>query len=211
MPFCTSCRAPMEATAQVCPSCGKAIGGATAPSPATATPAPAPAPAKSGGALKVILLVLGGLFLLGLVVIALAVGGAYYVAKQSHVEQGPEGAKVETPFGTVETTNEDSAKIAEKMGVEVYPGAKPLPGGASVSLGGMHTASVMFESDDPPEKVEEFYRKQFPKATVTSQRGDSGTHIALMIGDRDKWTTITIEGQEGGSKILIASVGGGAK
>lgn len=203
----------MEASAQVCPSCGKAVGGATAPAPATATPAPAsaPAPAKSGGALKVILLVLGGLALLFIVVIAILVGGAVYVAKRSHIEQGPEGAKVETPFGTVETTNEDSAKIAEKLGVEVYPGAKPLPGGASVSVGGMHTASAMFESDDPPEKVEEFYRKQFPKATVTSQRGDSGTHIALMIGDRDKWTTITIEGQEGGSKIVIASVNGGAK
>ena len=209
MPFCTSCRAPMEATAQVCPSCGKAVGG-VAPPPAAATPAPAsaPAPAKSGGTLKVILLVLGGLALLFFVIVVLAVGGAYYVAKQSHVEQGPEGAKVETPFGTVETTNEDSAKIAEKMGVEVYPGARTLPGGASVSVGGMHTATVMFESDDPPEKVEEFYRKQFPKATVTSQRGDSGTHIALMIGNHDKWTTITIEGQEGGSKIVIASVNG---
>jgi hypothetical protein len=196
----------MDASAQVCPSCGNAVGGATAPPPATATPAAASAPAKSGGALKVILLVLGGLALLFVVVIAIVVGGAVYVAKRSHVEQGPEGAKVETPFGTVETNNEDSAKLAEKLGVEVYPGARTLPGGASVSVGGMHSASAMFESDDPPEKVEEFYRKQFPKATVTSQQGDSGTHIALMIGNQDRWTTITIEGQEGGSKIVIASV-----
>ena len=212
MPFCTSCRAPMEATAQVCPSCGKAVGG-VAPPPAAATPAPAsaPAPAKSGGALKVILLVVGGLALLFVVVIVLVVGGAYYVAKQSHVEQGPEGAKVETPFGTVETNNEDSAKIAEKMGVEVYPGARTLPGGASVTLGSMHTASAIFESDDPPEKVQEFYRKQFPKANVTSHSDDSGTHIALMMGNGEKWTTITIEGQEGGSKITIASVNGGGK
>lgn len=206
MPFCTSCRAEMDATAQVCPACGKAVGGTT---PQAA--APAATPQKSGGALKVILLVLGGLFLLCVVVVALAVGGAYYFAKQSHVEQGPQGAKVETPFGTVETTNEDSAKIAEKMGVEVYPGAKALPGGASVTLGGMHTASVMFESDDPPESVEKFYRKQFPKANVTSHSDDSGTHIALMIGDREKWTTITIEEHDGGSKIVIASVNGGAK
>jgi hypothetical protein len=199
----------MEASASVCPSCGKAHGGATASAPAK-TVAPAP-PQKSGGALKVILLVLGGLALLFVVVFALAVGGAYYVAKRSHVEQGPQGAKVETPFGTVETTNEDSAKIAEKMGAEVYPGAKALPGGASVTLGGMHTASVMFESDDPPEKVEEFYRKQFPNANVTSHSDDGGTHIALMIGNREKWTTITIEGHEDGSKIVIASVNGGAK
>jgi hypothetical protein len=216
MPFCTSCRAEIDAAAQACPSCGKAVGGATAPPPAAATPAPAAAPAAApaksgGGTLKVILLVMGGLALLIVVFAVLGLGAAYYVAKRSHVEQGPEGAKVETPFGSVETTNQDSAKIAEKLGVEVYPGARPLPGGASVSVAGMHTASVMFESDDPPEKIEEFYRKQFPKATVTSQRGDSGTHIALMMGSHDKWTTITIEGQENGSKIVIASVNGGAQ
>ena len=208
MAFCTSCGATMEASASVCPSCGKAIGGATAPQPAAA----APAPAKSGGgALKVILIVLGGIFLLIFLVIALALGGAYYVAKQSHVEQGPGGAKVETPFGTVETTNEDSAKIAEKMGVEVYPEAKPLPGGASVSLGGMHSATVMFESDDPPEKIEEFYRKQFPNANVSSQHDGGGTRTVLMVGGGEKWTTIAIEAHDGGSKFTISSVDRGGK
>ncbi|HEV2022109.1 MAG TPA: hypothetical protein VGQ94_06230 [Terriglobales bacterium] len=191
----------------MCPSCGKSAGGGA---PAK-TAAAAPPAQKSGSALKVILLVLGGLLLLFVVVIAVVVGGAYYVAKQTHVETTSGGAKVETPFGTVETNNEDSAKIAEKMGVEVYPGAKALPGGASVKLGGMSTASVLFESDDPPEKVADFYRKQFPNANVTSHSDDGGTHIALMIGKNEKWTTITIEGHEGGSKIVIASVNGGAK
>jgi hypothetical protein len=198
----------MEATAQVCPSCGKATGGAAAPGSVAAAAAPAQ---KSGSALKVILLVLGGLLLLFVVVIAVVVGGAVYVAKQTRVETTSGGSKVETPFGTVETTNDDSAKIAQKMGVEVYPGAKPLPGGASVKLGGMSTASAIFESDDPPEKVAEFYRKQFPNANVTSHSDDGGTHIALVIGKNEKWTTITIEGHEGGSKITIASVNGGGK
>ena len=208
MPFCTSCRAPMEATAQVCPACGKAIGGATAPPPVK-TAAPAPPVQKSGGALKVILLVLRGLALLFVLVIALAVGGAYYVAKRSHVEQGPQGAKVETPFGTVETTNEDAEKIAAKMGIEVYPGARALPGAASVTMGSMHSATVMYESDDPAEKVEEFYRKQFPKATVTTTRDEDekdSPRTILAFGDHGKWTTITIEGHEGGCKFTLASV-----
>lgn len=204
MPFCTSCRAAMDASAQVCPSCGKAVAGA-APQTAAATPAPA----KSGGALKVILLVLGGLLLLFVVVIVLVAGGAYYVAKQSHVEQGPQGAKVETPFGTVETSNDDSAKIAAKMGIEVYPGAKTLPGGASVTLGSMHTASAIFESGDPPEKVAEFYRKQFPHATVTTTRGEDekeSPHTVMAFGDSGKWTTITIEPQGDGCRFTLASV-----
>jgi len=204
MPFCTSCRAEMDASAQVCPSCGKAVGGA-APQAA----APAAAPQKSGGALKVILLVLGGLFLLCLVVVVLAVGGAYYFAKQSHVEQGPEGAKVETPFGTVEATKDDAEKIAAKMGIEVYPGARALPGAASVTMGSMHSATAMYESDDSAEKVAEFYRKQFPHATVTATRGEDekdSPHTVMAFGDSGKWTTITIEPSGEGCKFTLASV-----
>ena len=207
MPFCTSCRAEMDATAQVCPSCGKAVG-AGAPQ-AAATAAAPPAQKSGGGALKIILLVLGGMLLLGIVGIVIAAGTAYYFAKQSHVEQGPEGAKVETPFGTVETTKDDAEKIAAKMGIEVYPGARALPGAASVTMGSMHSATAMYESDDPPEKVAEFYHKQFPHATLTTTRGEDekeGLHTVMAFGDSGKWTTITIEGQEGGSKIAIASV-----
>ena len=190
----------MGATARVCPACGKTVGGAVAP----ASPAQ-----KSGSSWKVILLVLGGLALLCFLALGMAVGVGVYIAKKTHVEQGAQGAKVETPFGTVEATNEDSAKIAEKMGIEVYPGAKPLPGAASVTMGSMHSATAMYESGDPPEKVEEFYRKQFPNATVTTTRGEDEKESArtiLAFGDREKWTTITIEGNEGGCKFTLASV-----
>lgn len=206
MPFCTNCRAEMDATGQVCPSCGKAVG-ATAPAAA----APTPPPKGSGSALKVILMVLGGFVLLGILVVGAAALFIFRMAKDTRVEQTSGGAKVETPFGTVEATNEDAVAIARKMGVEVYPGARPLPGGASVNVAGMRTATAMFESDDPPEKIEEFYRKQFPKAHFSSQRDESGTRSVLMVGDKESWTTITIEGQEGGSRFTIASVEGGGK
>lgn len=208
MAFCTSCGATMDASASVCPACGKGTGGAAAPG-ATSTASPAAPAQKSGGALKIILLVLGGMVLLGVLVIIIAAGGAYYLAKQTHVEQGPEGAKVETPFGTVETTKDDAKKIAEQLGIEIYPGARALPGAASVTMGSMHSATAVFESDDPAEKVAEFYRKQFPHATVTTTRGEDETeaeHTILAVGGGDKWTTITIEGHEGGCKFTLASV-----
>jgi hypothetical protein len=204
----------METGAGACPSCGKTTGATTAPKPAAAAPATAPTPQKSGGALKVILLVVGGLFLLFILVSVVAVSGAYYFARKSHIEQGPQGAKVETPFGTVETSQGDSAKVAEQMGIEVYPGARALPGAASVTLGSMHTASAVFESDDQPEKVAEFYHKQFPHATVTTTRDEDekeSPHTVLAFGDREKWTTVTIEGHGNGSKFTIASVSGGGK
>ncbi len=206
MPFCTSCSAQMDASAQVCPACGKAVAG-------TAATAPAPPPQKSG-ALKVILLVLGGFVLLGMLVAGAAAMFIFRMAKDTRVEQTSGGAKVETPFGTVETTNEDGVAIAQKMGVEVYPGARPLPGSASVNIGGMRTATAMFESDDPPEKIEAFYRKQFPHASVTATRGEDETeslHTVMAFGDRETWTTITIEGHEDGSKFTLARVEGGEK
>ena len=209
MAFCNSCGAQMDAGVSACPSCGKAITGAPAPSPAATTPAAAPPPKTSGGALKVILLVLGGLALLFVLVIALAVGGAYYVAKRSHVEQGPQGAKVETPFGTVEATKDDAEKIAAKMGIPVYPGARALPGAASVTMGSMHSATAMYEPDDSADKVAEFYRKQFPHATVTTTRGEDekeSSHTVMAFGDSGKWTTITIEPQGDGCKFALASV-----
>jgi len=206
MPFCTSCRAQVEATAQVCPSCGKVMAGATAPTPAAAAP---PAQKSGGGALKVILLVLGGLFLLCVVVVVVAAGVGFYLAKNSHVEQGAEGAKVETPFGTVEATKDDAEKIAAKMGIQVYPGAHALPGAASVTMGSMHSATAMFESDDSAEKVAEFYHKQFPHATLTATRGEDekdSAHTILAFGDSGKWTTITIEPSGEGCKFTLASV-----
>ncbi|MDP9263515.1 MAG: hypothetical protein M3O85_04235 [Acidobacteriota bacterium] len=182
------------------------MAGATAPAPAAA----APAAAKSGGgALKIILLVVGGLFLLCVVVVVVAVGVGFYVAKNSHVEQGTDGAKVETPFGTVEATKDDAEKIAAKMGIQVYPGAHALPGAASVTLGSMHSATAMYESDDSAEKVAEFYRKQFPRATVTATRGEDekeSLHTVMAFGDSGKWTTITIEPSGEGCKFTLASV-----
>jgi len=200
----------MDASASVCPSCGKAHGGATAPAPAK-TAAAAPPPQKSGSALRVILLILGGFVLLGIVVVGAAAMFMFRLAKDTRVEQTSQGAKVEMPYGTIEANNEDSAQLAAKMGVEVYPGAKPLRPGARVSQGGMHTVHVIFESDDPPEKIEDFYRKQFPNATVSLQHYEGGTRTALMVGNRAKWTIIAIEGHEGGSTIVIGSANGGEK
>ena len=142
-------------------------------------------------------------------VIAILVGGAVYVAKRSHVEQGPEGAKVETPFGTVEATKDDAEKIAAKMGIEVYPGAHALPGAASVTMGSMDSATAMYESDDSAEKVAEFYRKQFPHATVTTTRDEDekgSPHTVMAFGDRGKRTTITIEPSGECCKSTLASV-----
>ena len=66
-----------------------------------------------------------GAILATVLAIAGIVGFGYYVAKQAKVHQTPDGhASIETPFGSIEA--DDPAKTAEKMGIDVYPGADPV-------------------------------------------------------------------------------------
>src|SRR5690348_7915920 len=146
MAFCTSCGATLEGTGQFCTKCGAGIAGgpgpqtaAASPGGAAAKPAMVPAPGASvpgsgGGALKVILIVAA--VILGIVVLGGAVigFGAWRLMRSSHIETGKDGARIETPFGTVES-NTNTAAALRKLGVDVYPGARQLPGAAAVSMG----------------------------------------------------------------------------
>src|SRR5690348_2151571 len=139
MAFCTSCGATLEGTGKFCTKCGATVAGAVgatpasggmaaaaAAKPAAATALPATtAPPTGGGALKVILIVVA--IIIGVIVLGGAVigFGVWRIASRSHVEAGKNGARIETPFGTVESNTDTSAAL-RKLGIDVYPGARPL-------------------------------------------------------------------------------------
>jgi hypothetical protein len=73
---------------------------------------------------------------------------------------------IRTPFGSLSVRKTVDAK---ETGLATYPGARPKQddehgNGANVnissSLFGVKVVAVKFESDDPPEKVLNFYRKE---------------------------------------------------
>ena len=75
--FCGSCGSPLGGQAGFCGSCGARAGGAPAgPPAAVAPPAAAQSAATGGSALKIVLIVVGVMFVLG----ALSLGGMYYAA-----------------------------------------------------------------------------------------------------------------------------------
>ena len=189
----------MPAAAGFCTSCGKKIEGAVSAAAAPAAGPGAAQPAKSGGGvLKIVLIVLGVFFLLGAVVVGVLGYGAYRFAQEAKVEQSGDETRVETPFGTVET-HQDVEKAEESLGVAIYPGATATPGGSSsVEFGKMKVASGVFETEDPPEKVMEFYKEQFPKARVVAQDGDQQS---LMADTEHGFITVAIARQ--GSKTVI--------
>lgn len=199
MAFCTSCGAQLDPNSQFCTKCGArqaaGVGGRAAPAPA------------SGGssALKIVLIVVAAVIVIGLVgsaVTAIFIGKKLHDAKVSIVEKNGE-ATVVTPMGTVHTTK-DAAKIAENLGVEIYPGATAVEGGSEVQAMGMHTVTGVFETGDSVEKVAEFYRQQYPKGIYTA----SDREHTLLSGDKGAMVTIHMQDQGGKTKITIVNMAG---
>jgi flagellar basal body-associated protein FliL len=166
-------------------------------------PSAAPVPAQSSGALKIILIILA--IVIGLIIVA---GGSciYFVHRavnKMHVNEKNGEVSIDTPFGSLNSTA-DPNQAARDTGVAAYPGATVQKNGAAnMNIGKMHTATVTYESDDPPATVADFYKSKFPNATMTS--GENGRY-SLLSGAKDDLTTITIEPRDGKTQIAVARI-----
>jgi zinc-ribbon domain len=206
MAFCNSCGAQLTEGTRFCSKCGAPIAGATATAAATSAPGAAnPAPSS---ALKTILIIVGAIVLIGVVGLASLAFIGIRVARHTRVMQQGDHVKVETPFGTAETSK-DPEEAAKDLGVEVYPGADPQKEGASTAtFGKVRTVSAAFQSDDSVEKVCAFYRSKFPNATVsTSDRN----RCTIVSNNPPNMITINVEPNGDGSKFQIASVSSKSK
>jgi hypothetical protein len=168
--------------------------------------APIPAPnstvQRPSSALKILLMVLGGIFLLAVLIIGAAVFFVKQAVDRSAIETSEDGkgVKVQTPFGNVESSA-DVDKIMEKMGVPVYPSAEAVEHGASrITMNQVEVMNAMFDTEDAPEQVLAFYRGKFPDAEVidtpenkTLMQGDkSSDHLLIAIHTSDGKTRITV-------------------
>ncbi len=213
MAFCNKCGASLTPGIRFCNKCGTAVV-ASSPAPNIASPAMAGStvPATSlppgtggqgGGALKVILVVVGVLVLLGILSVGSVAFFAWRVARHVHAHQEGNNVRVETPFGNVETTK-DPADAARNLGVDLYPGAELMRNGSSTAtFGGVHTATISATSSDPVDQVFNFYKAKFPNAMVTTSDAGRST---IISNDNKSMVTINIESQGGRTKIMITSV-----
>jgi len=201
MAFCNSCGATLDAGTKFCSKCGAAVPAASAP--AASAPATTGAPTQGGGgsAVKIILIVVAVVVGLGMITAGI---GAYFVhrayvkVKQSHIEEKDGKVKIESPFGNLETST-DPGEAAKNVGVDLYPGAEVSKDGtATMTIGGMHTATAVLETSDSPDKVAAFYKSKLPHSAYSSNQGD---HYSMMSGDKDDMTTLNIESR--GDKTII--------
>jgi len=202
MAFCNSCGATLNPGTKFCNKCGAAVAAEAATSAVTAT-APAPAPTGGSSALKVILIVVAVIVLVGILGIATVGIIGYRIAKSSRVSQNGDHVKVETPFGSVESSK-DPDQAAKDLGVDLYPGAEVQRNGASsVSMGSVHTVTAVFETGDAPDKVCSFYKSRFPRAMVTTSEQN---HCTIVSNDQKNMITINVEAGGENTRLQITNV-----
>jgi hypothetical protein len=215
MAFCNSCGANIVPGTRFCSKCGAAIlasslppvasppaVGSVPPSPAT-PPAVPTVPASGGSALKAILIVVGVIVLVGILGITSLAFFAWRVARHAHISQEGDNVKVETPFGTFQTTK-DPQEAARNLGVDIYPGAEVLREGASsATLGSVHTASLKAETTDSLDQVCSFYKSKFPNANVTTSGADQ---CSIVSSDQTNVININLKTVGDKTHIMITHV-----
>lgn len=204
MAFCNSCGATLNAETKFCNKCGAAVASAPSASGVPSTvAAPTPPPTGGSSALKIILIVIAVVVGLGILSVGAFSFFVYRVAKSAHVTQEGDHVKVDTPFGSVETSK-DPVQAAKDLGIDVYPGAEVQKNGsASVTFGNVHTVTASFESSDSADKVCSFYKSKFPGARVTSS---DQNRCSIVSGDQQNMITINVEGNGGSTRFQIANV-----
>jgi flagellar basal body-associated protein FliL len=205
MAFCNSCGATLDSGAKFCNKCGATQPGAAAGAPAFPPTTPAPGAPQKSGALKIILIVVAVIVVFGILAIGAFSFFAYRIARHSRVHNENGNVRVETPFGTVNTTT-DPNEAARNLGIDSYPGAEVVKGTTSdMTMGNMHTASADFETSDPVSTVAEFYKSKVPNANVVSSSAD---HFAIISTDKKNMLTINIEPKNGRTRIHISKISG---
>ena len=204
MAFCNSCGATLNEGTKFCNKCGAAVASSPSAAGMTSTaPPPAPAPTGGSSALKIILIVVAVIVGIGILGVATVGIIGYRIARTSHVTQEGDHVRVQTPFGSVETSK-DPEQAAKDLGIEVYPGAEVQKNGASsASFGGIHTVTAMFESGDAVDKICSFYKTKFPGAMVTTSDQNRCT---IVSNDQKNMITINIEARGDTTKLQITNV-----
>ena len=139
--------------------------------------------------------------------------------------------EIRTPVGDMQVnTNID----APATGLPVYPGARPLQDGdeprsadvnIAASLFGLKVVAAKFESDDVPQQIIDFYRKELRTyGVVTECRGEidfkgragsqravcnerrSSDDIQLVAGTEERHRIVSIKPRRSGSEFALVYI-----
>jgi len=166
-------------------------------------PPPGPPPKGGSSALKIILIIIAVVVGLGILAITAVTIIGVHIARSAHVTQEGDHVKVESPFGTIETSK-DPEQTAKDLGVDLYPGAQVQKNGtASIAFGNVHTVAANFESSDSVDKICSFYKSRFPNSTVTTS---DQKRCTIVSSDQKNMITINVQASGDTTKLTITNV-----
>ena len=158
---------------------------------------------------------IGLLVLLGLAVLGAILAGWYLVHNVRVEESRDETGKlvrVETPLGSLRL-REGGPLDPAKAGIPVYPGAQTDESDAkSVSLeldlGSEHQGLAIFAAhyvtDDPFDKIVEFYRKELPHWVIRTNRPGN---FQIRLSETGLKRFVAIRARHGRTRIDLAQLG----
>jgi hypothetical protein len=170
--------------------------------PVSAQP-PAP-PAKSGGgAMKIILIILGIFaFLILLVVCGLAY--ACHRVKQAIQVDSKTGATSMSIPGMSMSADSGMKFTSSELGIDIYPGAEPAKSGnMRMNIAGSSVVSASFLTSDPKEKVVDFYKDKLGSNSSSMDFGESAI-LTMKKSDTDSVSvTITQQANQNNGQTQI--------
>jgi hypothetical protein len=177
------------------------------PQPGSFQPVPPPVgapPPKSGSsAVKIILIIVGVIFFLGLVVAGIVGYGIYRVAHSIHKDANGQ-ITINTPKGAI-SENPNETMTASDLGIAIYPGATQGKGSLRMTIAGKSMVTANFLTPDSPDKVFAFYKdKAGPNAQIMST-GDGGI-ITIQNGSNSVTVTVNQSASENNGETQITIV-----
>jgi hypothetical protein len=164
----------------------------------------APQPAKSsGGALKVILIILAIVFGIGV----LGAGGLGFMAWRASKLIAANSKSNEALFsipglGSISTGNDATADPSQ-LGAPVYPGAVQEKGAMSVGTAAAGVTEAHFTTSDPMSQVVDFYTSNMPGAILASTAGATVINAGPSATDRVTVTISPGSGSNAGKTTIV--------
>lgn len=164
--------------------------------------------------------ILLGLLLTAVVAFCLVVAFGIYIATQvkvsSHDRPGGGDVSIDLPGGAHFAVHGHEKSGSAMAGLPVYPGSRPDPdnssGGAVIEWssdrtgkdGGIAVDASGMITDDPVDKVADFYRRQLPNWTFVTRRNGE-VNMELQEGGYKR--IIGIDEKHGHTHIGVATIG----
>jgi hypothetical protein len=158
-------------------------------------------PAKGGGALKIILIVVGVFVAIGVLAACVVGYGVYRVSKAVHVDKNGSSMTFDTPNGTISAGSNTSIGAAE-LGVDIYPGAAHAPGSLNIKGPTGASATANFTTSDSVSQVVDFYKDKLG-ANASTMESSGGTILTSDSSNPNNSVMVTVTSDGGKTKFSI--------